>query len=90
MKKERSYWFKAKKTGLGWSTPLAWQGWLVYIAMFAAIAYFFVTGKDVGHKLLGAGIPILGLSVLLDLRRATVGQEGSDLNVPGAGRVPRD
>lgn len=59
MKKERTYWFKAKNSGLGWSTPLAWQGWFVYVAMFAAIAYFFVTGKDVGHKLLGVWIPIL-------------------------------
>lgn len=55
----RSYWFKAKRSGLGWSTPLTWQGWLVYVAMFCAIAYFFVTGQGVGEKLLGVWIPIL-------------------------------
>lgn len=53
------YWFKAKASGLGWSTPLTWQGWLVYTAMFAAMLYFFVSGKDLGEKLLGVWIPIL-------------------------------
>jgi len=40
MNSQRKYWFMAKASGLGWSTPLTWQGWLVYTAMFAAVAYF--------------------------------------------------
>jgi hypothetical protein len=65
MKRERKYWFKAKDSGLGWSTPLTWQGWLVYVAMFGAIAYFFVTGVNVGQKVLGVWIPILiGLPIV--------------------------
>ncbi len=59
MKRERNYWFRAKKSGLGWSTPLTWQGWVTYIAMFAGTGYFFVTGHDIGQKLLGVWIPIL-------------------------------
>ncbi len=59
MKHERRYWFKAKASGLGWSTPLTWQGWLVYISMFCVIAYFFFTAENVGQKLLGVWIPIL-------------------------------
>ena len=59
MHKNRNYWFKAKSSGLGWSTPLTWQGWLIYGAMFGAIGYFFFTGESIGRKLLGVWIPIL-------------------------------
>jgi len=59
MNPERKYWFKAKESGLGWSWPLTWQGWLVYVAMLAAISYFFITCDGVGNKILGVWIPIL-------------------------------
>lgn len=59
MASTRNYWFKAKASGLGWSTPLTWQGWVVYAAMFGAILYAVIFGKDVGEKLLGVWIPIL-------------------------------
>jgi hypothetical protein len=26
------YWFRAKRYGLGWGLPLAWQGWVVLVA----------------------------------------------------------
>jgi hypothetical protein len=32
------YWFRAKRYGWGWGLPLTWQGWLVLIAFFAAMA----------------------------------------------------
>lgn len=57
--KQRNHWFKAKDGGLGWSLPLTWQGWLVYIVMFGGIAYAFVTGRDVGHRVLGVWAAIL-------------------------------
>ena len=59
MKREGRYRFKAKASGLGWSTPLTWQGWLVYIAMFSAMVYFFFTAENIGQKLLGVWIPLL-------------------------------
>ena len=59
MNKKRNFWFKAKASGLGWSTPLTWQGWLTYLAMFGAIVYFLYTGDGIGRKLLGVWIPIL-------------------------------
>lgn len=59
MNKQRTYWFKAKDSGLGWSTPLTWQGWLVYVAMFGAVAYLFFTGESAGQKVLGVWVPIL-------------------------------
>ena len=27
----RRYWFRAKRSGLGWDLPLCWQGWEVYV-----------------------------------------------------------
>ncbi|MBV8037810.1 hypothetical protein [Roseateles sp.] len=56
---ERKYWFKAKKGGLGWSTPLTWQGWLVYTAMFGGIAYAWISSASVGAKLLGVWAAVL-------------------------------
>jgi len=56
---ERRYWFKAKSSGLGWSLPLTWQGWVVYAAMFGATGYFFFVGRDIGEKVLGVWVPIL-------------------------------
>ncbi len=59
MKRERRYWFKAKRSGLGWSMPLTWQGWVVYAAMFGTMAFRFATAENVGQKLLAVWIPIL-------------------------------
>lgn len=59
MKTERTYWFKAKKSGLGWSTPLTWQGWAVYIAMFSTIVYFLVMVPDVGQRVPGVWVTVL-------------------------------
>jgi hypothetical protein len=28
----RRYWFRAKRYGLGWGLPLAWQGWAVFVS----------------------------------------------------------
>jgi hypothetical protein len=28
----RRYWFQAKRYGLGWGLPLAWQGWVVFFS----------------------------------------------------------
>src|ERR1019366_10065186 len=32
------YWFPAKRYGWGWGPPTMWQGWVVLIVWFAAIA----------------------------------------------------
>jgi hypothetical protein len=32
------YWFSARRRGLGWGRPVAWQGWLVVIAFGALVA----------------------------------------------------
>jgi hypothetical protein len=29
---QQQYWFRAKRYGLGWGLPLAWQGWMFFLA----------------------------------------------------------
>ena len=36
--REDPYWFPAKRYGWGWGPPTRWQGWVVLIVWFAAIA----------------------------------------------------
>jgi len=38
----RRYWFRAKRSGLGWDLPLCWQGWGVYVLALVAIVASFV------------------------------------------------
>ena len=35
---DKQYWFRAKRYGWGWGTPLTWQGWVVYIGWFVVFA----------------------------------------------------
>jgi peptidoglycan/LPS O-acetylase OafA/YrhL len=37
MQTNGDYWFPAKRYGWGWSLPIAWQGWLVFLAFFALL-----------------------------------------------------
>ena len=34
----KRYWFPAKRFGWGWGPPATWQGWLVFLGYFAALA----------------------------------------------------
>jgi hypothetical protein len=36
--RENQYWFPAKRYGWGWGPPTMWQGWVVLIVWFTAIA----------------------------------------------------
>jgi hypothetical protein len=38
MPQEHGYWFPAKRYGWGWSFPVTWQGWAVFIVFFALLA----------------------------------------------------
>ena len=33
----REIWFPAKRYGWGWGFPIAWQGWVVYLAYVALV-----------------------------------------------------
>jgi hypothetical protein len=44
------YWFRAKRYGLGWGLPCAWQGWVVllgYVGLLVAAVPFLQSGADV-------------------------------------------
>ncbi len=34
-----NYWFPAKRYGWGWGLPRRWQGWIVLVIYFAAVAF---------------------------------------------------
>ncbi|MBT4129273.1 MAG: hypothetical protein HOE44_00955 [Candidatus Marinimicrobia bacterium] len=40
---DKKYWFPAKKVGLGWGLPIAWQGWLVFAIVTGTVVggYFY-------------------------------------------------
>ena len=35
----RRYWFPAKRYGWGWGVPATWEGWLVLLGYFGALAW---------------------------------------------------
>lgn len=46
---EPKYWFKAKRNGMGWGTPIAWQGWAVlaiYLGLMAVGPFVFPPRQD--------------------------------------------
>ena len=58
----KNYWFRAKRYGWGWSLPLTWQGWIIfimYIGSVAAIIYIFPPEKNMAL--------FIGLIVILSL-----------------------
>lgn len=34
---QKTYWFRAKPSGMGWDWPLCWQGWLSYALALAGL-----------------------------------------------------
>ena len=48
------YWFPAKRVGLGWGSPIAWQGWLTLgIAMLIVVGAYLCYEHPVGDGLYG-------------------------------------
>ena len=42
---EGSYWFRAKRSGLGWGLPCSWQGWtffLIWLCVLGACVVEFM------------------------------------------------
>jgi uncharacterized membrane protein YhaH (DUF805 family) len=45
----KNYWFRAKRYGWGWSLPLTWQGWIIFIMYIGSVAagiYIFPPEKN--------------------------------------------
>ena len=34
---EKRYWFRAKRSGLGWGMPCSWQGWVFFLTWLAVL-----------------------------------------------------
>lgn len=50
MDSQNKYWFTARTYGWGWGLPPSWQGWVVYAAYAASLAficYFLPPAVDV-------------------------------------------
>lgn len=46
---DKTYWFPAKRYGLGWGLPVSWQGWVVlaaFIGLFGAGFLVFPPNKE--------------------------------------------
>jgi hypothetical protein len=37
MSTENPYWFRAKRSGLGWGLPCSWQGWVFFTAWLTGL-----------------------------------------------------
>lgn len=47
---KKKIWFPAKKYGIGWGFPCAWQGWVVYAVWWAILlgGGIFIAPRNVG------------------------------------------
>jgi len=51
---EPRYWFRAKRYGLGWGLPLAWQGWVIFLSwlLIFPVGLVFLTPANQPRRLL--------------------------------------
>lgn len=58
MNDQRTFWFPAKRYGLGWGLPVRWQGWMVFVGylalLYAGISYFRPRQAPAGFLLYAA------------------------------------
>jgi hypothetical protein len=38
MSMDNPYWFRAKRSGMGWGLPCSWQGWVFFLIWLAVLA----------------------------------------------------
>jgi hypothetical protein len=38
MRMDNRYWFRAKRSGLGWGLPCSWQGWAFFLLWLAGLS----------------------------------------------------
>jgi hypothetical protein len=62
MSKESRYWFRAKRSGLGWGLPCSWQGWtffLIWLAVLVIAAIELMPGRPLIFTLALAGMTLI-------------------------------
>ncbi len=62
--KKQKYWFKAKKTGLGWY-PASWEGWLVTLGYIALLGISAVEIDSYSGSLYQTMIELVPATVIL-------------------------
>ena len=65
-KEEKKIWFPAKKYGLGWGLPIAWQGWVVVSAYILLVTggAFFLSGSAANRIWLSSYIGVLTIFLI--------------------------
>jgi hypothetical protein len=62
------YWFSAKRWGLGWRTPLTWEGWTVDAVWFVTFIAISPYAKERQHPLQTLGLVVGLLAVFISIR----------------------
>jgi hypothetical protein len=62
----KEIWFRAKSYGWGWGLPCAWQGWIVFIASLAIVAFGIVLAAN-GAFVAGFTCCLLSIAGLVTL-----------------------
>ena len=68
---QNKFWFPAKTYGYGWGPPNCWQGWVVMVLYFAALAVSAITflpGKHTAQFLVCAVSLTLALVIICWLK----------------------
>jgi hypothetical protein len=66
MSMDNRYWFRAKRSGLGWGLPCSWQGWvffLVWLAVLAMAAVRLTPAQPFTFALLLGGMTVILVAV---------------------------
>ena len=77
MTDQRDVWFPAKKHGIGWGLPVAWQGWVVLLA----VVLLFVVGLLVVLPASGAGVFAVYLAAILAVFIAICWKKGAKIEL---------
>jgi hypothetical protein len=62
MSPENPYWFRAKRSGLGWGLPCSWQGWVFFLAWLSGLlvaAIVLMPGRPFAFTLVLSGMTLI-------------------------------
>jgi hypothetical protein len=61
------YWFSAKRFGLGWRTPLTWEGWVVDVVWFVTFVAISPYASANQHPVQSLGLVFGLLAVFISI-----------------------
>lgn len=63
--KQPSYWFEAKRYGIGWTLPVSWEGWLAVLVFLVLLAVGIALIGRPGYRLAYiAGVSLIFVAVV--------------------------